>query len=145
MFLVGCARGGFDLAWMSEEIERAALADLHKAASTELSDSLGIKSLEIGAAFVSVASALPASAIVLNRAIGVGLSSPETLDTVRQIVEASITSCPLLWICCVRASDSLRIGCSSLSCMQQQQIILVECQSSTLCISAGGEIGYRLT
>lgn len=76
------------MGWISEEIERAALEDLLKAASTQLSESLGIKGLELGSAFVSIASELPDSAIVLNRAIGVGLSSPETLDAVRQIVEA---------------------------------------------------------
>jgi GNAT superfamily N-acetyltransferase len=49
---------------------------------------LGIEGRTIGSAFVSIASALPASAIVINRAIGIGYSAPETRETVREIVEA---------------------------------------------------------
>ena len=73
---------------LAKEIERAALEDLHEAASPELRASLGIESRTIGAAFVSIASALPTSAIVINRAIGVGITAPETEDTIREIVEA---------------------------------------------------------
>ena len=72
---------------LAEEIERAALADLHEAASPELRASLGIESRTIGSAFVSIARALPASAIVFNRAIGLGGRAPETEDTIREIVE----------------------------------------------------------
>ncbi len=72
---------------LAEEIERAALEDLHDAAPPELRASLGIESRIIGSAFVSIASALPASAIVINRAIGLGIQAPETEDTIREIVE----------------------------------------------------------
>ncbi len=72
----------------AEEIERAALADLHEAASPELRASPGIESRTIGSAFVSMARALPASAIVINRAIGLGGMAPETEDTIREIVTA---------------------------------------------------------
>jgi len=47
---------------------------------------LGLSALEIGAALVSVASALPPTAIVVNRAIGLGLRAPETEETVRRMV-----------------------------------------------------------
>ncbi|MCZ6859493.1 MAG: GNAT family N-acetyltransferase [Alphaproteobacteria bacterium] len=73
---------------LAKEIERTALEDLHDAASPELRASLGIESRTIGSAFVSIASALPASAIVVNRALGLGHRAPESEDTIRQIVEA---------------------------------------------------------
>ena len=73
---------------LAKEIERAALEDLHEAASPELRARLGIECRTIGSAFVSIASALPASAIVINRAIGVGIAAPETEDTIHEIVEA---------------------------------------------------------
>ncbi len=72
----------------AEEIERAALEDLHEAATPELRASLGIDSRTIGSAFVSMARALPTSAIVINRAIGLGVRTPETEDTIREIVAA---------------------------------------------------------
>lgn len=70
----------------AEEIERAALEDLHAAAPPELRERLGLEGRAVGAAFVSVAAALPASAIVLNRALGVGLAAPETGETVDAIL-----------------------------------------------------------
>lgn len=76
------------MGYIAEDVERAALEDLHQAATPEIAVNLGIKGISIGSAFVSIASALPASAIVINRAIGVGISAPETEDTAREIVEA---------------------------------------------------------
>lgn len=73
---------------LAEEIERAALEDFHEAATPELRTSLGIESRAIGSAFVSIASALPVSAIVINRVVGLGLLAPETEETLREIVEA---------------------------------------------------------
>ena len=72
----------------AEAIERAALEDLHAAASLELRARLGLEGRSVGAAFVSVAAALPASAIVINRAQGVGLSAPETEESVAEMVGA---------------------------------------------------------
>lgn len=72
----------------SEDIERAALADLHAAATPELVDALGLRAVQIGGALVSVGGALPASAIVVNRAIGVGLGAPETEATIGAMVDA---------------------------------------------------------
>ena len=72
----------------AESIERAALADLQAAASPELVEALGLQALSRGGALVSVAGGLPASAIVINRAIGLGLSQPETEDSVAALVAA---------------------------------------------------------
>jgi GNAT superfamily N-acetyltransferase len=72
----------------AEFIERAALADLQSAATPQLVEELRLRALTIGSALVSVAGGLPASAIVINRAIGVGLSSPETEETVSELVTA---------------------------------------------------------
>ena len=73
--------------FLAEEIERAALEDFHEAASPELRASLGIESRTIGSAFVSIASVLPASAIVINRVLGIGFPAPATEKTIREIVE----------------------------------------------------------
>lgn len=54
----------------SEAIERAALFDLHAAAPRELHDALGLCTYHIADALVSAAAQLPATAIVVNRALG---------------------------------------------------------------------------
>lgn len=72
----------------AEEIERLALEELHNCATPQLRTELGIKGDFVGSGFVSVASALPASAIVINRAIGLGLSKPETEQTLERTVRA---------------------------------------------------------
>ena len=72
----------------AEDIERAALADLQAAATPQLVDELRLQALSIGAGLVSLAGGLPASAIVINRAIGLGLSRPETEDSVGKMVAA---------------------------------------------------------
>jgi GNAT superfamily N-acetyltransferase len=72
----------------AEAIERAALADLHAAATPELVAGLGLRSLEIGTGLVSVAAGLPASAIVINRAIGLGLGAAETEQSVGEMLAA---------------------------------------------------------
>ena len=72
----------------AEEIERLALEDLHACLSQESRAALGVSGHVIGCGFVSVATALPASAIVINRAIGLGLDRPETEETIGQVIEA---------------------------------------------------------
>ncbi len=76
------------MAGIAEDIERAALEEFHEAATTEIKSELGLKALRMGGGFVSIASALPASAIVINRALGLGLKTPETQDVANEIVEA---------------------------------------------------------
>jgi GNAT superfamily N-acetyltransferase len=72
----------------AEFIERAVLEDIHRAAPPALVGELGIRSLACGGAFVSLAEALPESAILINRTIGLGLISPATEADVQDIVAA---------------------------------------------------------
>ena len=72
----------------SDAIERAALASLHAAASDELVAALGLRADTIGSSLVSVAAALPPSAIVINRALGGGLEAPETEASVKETLAA---------------------------------------------------------
>ena len=60
----------------SETLERAALEDLHRAATPLLKRALGLQCIRVGSALVSIAAALPSSAIVINRSIGLGLAWP---------------------------------------------------------------------
>ena len=71
----------------SENIERAALEDLHAAANQDDVRDLGLQLLTIGSSLVSVASNLPASAIVVNRTLGLGLAGQATRDEVEAIVD----------------------------------------------------------
>ncbi len=72
----------------SEAIERAALQDLHAMAPAPVRTALGIRGVGIGTAYASVAGALPASAIVINRVIGLGTGAPAREHDVRAIVDA---------------------------------------------------------
>lgn len=67
-----------------ERAERAALLDLHDAASPEISERLGLVATEIGGALVSLASAHPN--ILVNRIIGLGLGQPAKRQIVEEIV-----------------------------------------------------------
>jgi len=72
----------------SENIERSALTDLHNAATPEISSSLGLQSLSIGSALVSISDKLPASAIVINRALCLGMEQPENQQTIDDMIAA---------------------------------------------------------
>ena len=72
----------------SEALERAALEDLHRAAPPELRHHLGIDSRRVGPAFISLAAALPRSAIVINRCLGLGLSWPAEASELLSILSA---------------------------------------------------------
>lgn len=72
----------------SEQIERDALRALHDGVTEEIGEALGLSSFESGSLFVSIASELPSSAIVINRALGLGLDGPATRDAVRGVVKA---------------------------------------------------------
>ena len=74
--------------YLAEEIERTSLEEFHSVAPTAVRQSIGLDGHTIGSAFVSVASLLPSSAIVINRTIGLGLSEPETEKTISEIVDA---------------------------------------------------------
>ena len=70
----------------SDSIEEAALADLHAAATPELVETLGLQAKRFGSAFASRSAALPASAIVINRALCIGLDEPATQAELKDIV-----------------------------------------------------------
>lgn len=74
------------LARMAERIERAALEDLHEAASPEVRSGLGLRRETIGGVLVSIAPGDPT--ILLNRAIGLGIDEPATPDLLRAIAGA---------------------------------------------------------
>jgi len=69
----------------SEAIERAALLDLHAAAPRELRDTLGICTFHIADALISAASRLPATAIVINRTLGLTRAQLEDEHLVSRI------------------------------------------------------------
>lgn len=68
-----------------EWIETRALADLNKALAGR-AVSLGRASLGLGSIYVSAMAALPASAIVVNRTIGLGLETPADDDAIEHVV-----------------------------------------------------------
>jgi len=72
----------------AEFIEQAALADIHAAATPELRDALRLEANWADSTLGSIAGALPATAIVINRAIGLGLRQPATESSVRALVDA---------------------------------------------------------
>lgn len=78
---------GATVSYDIEEVERSALEDLNAAATGALAAELDKQSIIIGSAFVSLFAALPATAIVVNRTIGLGLSNPETKDTIDAVVD----------------------------------------------------------
>jgi GNAT superfamily N-acetyltransferase len=72
----------------AEWIERSALEDVYRAAPPEVARQLGLQPFSHGGAFVGLAASLPASAIVVNRTIGLGVTMPATRDQVEEIVGA---------------------------------------------------------
>lgn len=72
----------------AEQIERAALQALHDAADDEIRSALGIETHDIAGALVSIAAKLPASAIVINRTLGLGVDQPASDGDVQAIADA---------------------------------------------------------
>jgi len=70
----------------SESIEQAALQDLHDSADEADINKLGLKALTVGSSYVSIARNLPASAIVINRTLGLGLSESASRQEPGEIV-----------------------------------------------------------
>lgn len=68
-----------------EFIERRMYEDIHAAADDGLRNRLKLGAHEVGSAFVSVAGALPASAIVINISFGLGLEQAATPEQVSEI------------------------------------------------------------
>jgi GNAT superfamily N-acetyltransferase len=69
----------------AERIERAALEDLHAAASAVVREALGLRLDEVGGALVSIATNDPST--LLNRTVGIGFETPATPETVAAVVE----------------------------------------------------------
>ena len=69
-----------------EAVERAALEDMFQAAPADLVARLGIEGRAVGTAFVGRAAGLPPSAVVVNRAIGLGMARPAARDEVAEVV-----------------------------------------------------------
>lgn len=72
----------------SDHVERAALDDLHEAATPSIAKALRLERRSSGATLISIAAALPPSAIVINRALGLGLDRPASRDDVEAMVAA---------------------------------------------------------
>jgi GNAT superfamily N-acetyltransferase len=72
----------------SERIELDSMVDIHAAATPELAEELGLEPRTVGSAFVSIAAKAPATAIVVNRALGLGLGRPETRESVETMIAA---------------------------------------------------------
>ncbi len=68
----------------AEASERAALADLHLAASPDLRAHLGLDLVEIGSALASIARCRPT--ILVNRVVGLGVTGPARPEAVSAIV-----------------------------------------------------------
>lgn len=73
-----------ELSLLAESTERAALADLHAAATPELREALGLRLEETSGTLLSMARHEPST--LLNRAIGLGLTSPATHDTIADVM-----------------------------------------------------------
>ena len=72
----------------SEFIERSALGDLHQAAQSQDIEEAGVHSQTLNSAVVSMGCNLPASAIVLNRTLGLGLGVETSKEEVEAVVSA---------------------------------------------------------
>jgi GNAT superfamily N-acetyltransferase len=74
------------MAYIAESLESAAEQALHEAAGGELSRALGLARVPVAEGVALCASALPASAVVANRVIGLGLERPITPAAVAEAV-----------------------------------------------------------
>ena len=70
----------------SETIERAAMEDLHDAADQDDIREIGLMRLTLNSSLISAARNLPESAIVVNRALGLGLSAPASREEIKTII-----------------------------------------------------------
>jgi GNAT superfamily N-acetyltransferase len=71
----------------AEDIELAALSALHDVVDAPLRDRLGLRLEEVGDGIASVAGALPASAITINRMLGLGRARPPQVADVQAAVD----------------------------------------------------------
>jgi GNAT superfamily N-acetyltransferase len=69
-----------------EAVERGELESIHAAAPATVRGALGLHCERIGSALVSIGAQLPETAIVVNRAIGLGVTSAADIETVEAIL-----------------------------------------------------------
>jgi len=72
----------------SEVIERQALADLHRAASPEVVEALGLRTVTVAGGLVSIAGRLPETAAVINRTLGLGTGEALSRSALSEVVAA---------------------------------------------------------
>ncbi len=70
-----------------EAVERGELESIHAAAPATVRSALGLHCERIGSAMISIGHQLPESAIVVNRAIGLGVTSDADIETVEAILQ----------------------------------------------------------
>jgi hypothetical protein len=70
-----------------EAVERGEIEAMHAAVPATVRAALGLGCDAVGTSLVSLAAAAPPSAIVLNRAIGLGVDAPADRETVAAIVD----------------------------------------------------------
>ena len=75
------------LTQQAEAVELQALEALHAVADAPMRAELGLSLQTIGDCLVSIAAELPASAITINRAVGLGRQNPVQPDTIDTIAE----------------------------------------------------------
>lgn len=71
----------------AEDIELAALSSLHDAADSRLRERLGLRLEKVAGGVASVAGALPASAITINRILGLGRARPPQVADVQAVID----------------------------------------------------------
>jgi GNAT superfamily N-acetyltransferase len=72
----------------SEQVESEALRSLHDGATAQIVEDLSLSSIKSGRLFASIAPNLPPSAIVINRALGLGLDGRVMQQDVLDLVAA---------------------------------------------------------
>jgi len=76
------------MSFESERVELESMVDIHAAATPELVGELGLQPRSVGSSFISIAAKLPMSAIVVNRALGLGLDQPESRESIDALIAA---------------------------------------------------------
>ncbi|MGB0748972.1 MAG: GNAT family N-acetyltransferase [Magnetospiraceae bacterium] len=74
-----------DLHLMAETVERVELESLHAACPPATREAMGLQSQEVGGAFVSIARHAPT--IILNRCLGLGVTSPIRRESIEAIAD----------------------------------------------------------
>lgn len=104
------------MTYLSEQLERSALQAVHALADDDLRRDLQLELAPLADGVASLAAGLPASAIVINRALGIGLGRPvETQDVVSlaELYAAKGVSRFFLQVHPDARSEALTAGCAA--------------------------------